>query len=325
MNAKQVHDSAVVIDGLIIAKWNRALFEDMRRGGLTAANCTVSVWEGFQATIDNIVMVNRLMADNADLVMPVRTTADIAAAKEAGKTGIILGFQNAHAFEDKLGYVEIFKKLGVGIVQMCYNTQNLVGTGCYERDGGLSGFGREVVAEMNRVGIMCDLSHVGAKTSEEVILESNKPVCYSHCLPSGLKEHPRNKSDAELKFIADHGGFVGVTMFAPFLKKGIDSTIDDYAEAIEYVMDIVGEDAIGIGTDFTQGHDKDFFEWLTHDKGYARRLTNFGKIVNPLGIRTVGEFPNLTETLLKRGMSERVVRKVMGENWVRVLREVWGE
>ena len=114
-------------------------------------------------------------------------------------------------------------------------------------------------------------------------------------------------------------------MFAPFLKKGIDSTIEDYAEAIEYVMDIVGEDAIGIGTDFTQGHDKDFFEWLPHDKGYARRLTNFGKIVNPLGIRTVGEFPNLTETMLKRGMSERVVRKVMGENWVRVLREVWGE
>ncbi|NMG29483.1 dipeptidase [Aromatoleum evansii] len=324
MNAKEVHDSAVVIDGLIIAKWNRHLFEDMRRGGLTAANCTVSVWEGFQATVDNIVMVNRLMAESADLVMPVRTTADIAAAKEANKTGIILGFQNAHAFEDKLGYVEIFKKLGVGIVQMCYNTQNLVGTGCYERDGGLSGFGREVVAEMNRVGIMCDLSHVGAKTSEEVILESKKPVCYSHCLPSGLKEHPRNKSDAELKFIADHGGFVGVTMFAPFLKKGIDSTIDDYAEAIEYVMDIVGEDAIGIGTDFTQGHDKDFFEWLTHDKGYARRLTNFGKIVNPLGIRTVGEFPNLTETLLKRGMPERVVRKVMGENWVRVLRDVWG-
>ena len=201
----------------------------------------------------------------------------------------------------------------------------LVGTGCYERDGGLSGFGREIVAEMNRVGIMCDLSHVGSKTSEEVILESKKPVCYSHCLPSGLKEHPRNKSDEELKFIADHGGFVGVTMFAPFLAKGIDSTIDDYAEAIEYTMNIVGEDAIGIGTDFTQGHGQDFFEMLTHDKGYARRLTSFGKIINPLGIRTVGEFPNLTETLLKRGHSERVVRKIMGENWVNVLKDVWGE
>ncbi|WP_280552877.1 dipeptidase [Halomonas sp. 25-S5] len=324
MTPRELHDDAIVIDGLIIAKWNRELFEDMRRGGLTAANCTVSVWEGFQATVDNIVRSNALMAECSDLVRPVRTTADITRAKEEGKTGILYGFQNAHAFEDQIGYVEVFKQLGVGIVQLCYNTQNLVGTGCYERDGGLSGFGREIVAEMNRVGIMCDLSHVGETTSREVIEASEKPVCYSHCLPSGLKEHPRNKSDAELKFIADRGGFVGVTMFTPFLRAGIDATVDDYVEAIEYVMNIVGEDAIGIGTDFTQGHDQDFFEWLTHDKGYARRLTRFGEIINPEGIRTIGEFPNLTEALSRRGFSEPQVRKIMGENWVRVLKDVWG-
>nr|WP_298377438.1 dipeptidase [uncultured Halomonas sp.] len=324
MTPADLHDDAIVIDGLIIAKWSRELLEDMRKGGLTAANCTVSVWEGFQATVDNIVKTNALMRECSDLVRPVRSTTDITRAKEEGKTGIIFGFQNAHAFEDQIGYVEIFKQLGVGVVQLCYNTQNLVGTGCYERDGGLSGFGREIVAEMNRVGILCDLSHVGAKTSEEVILESQKPVCYSHCLPSGLKEHPRNKSDEELKFIADHGGFVGVTMFTPFLRAGVDATIDDYVEAIEYVMNIVGEDAIGIGTDFTQGHGPDFFEWLTHDKGYARRLTRFGKIINPEGIRTIGEFPNLTEALLKRGLNETQVRKIMGENWMRVLKDVWG-
>ncbi|MGE8063226.1 dipeptidase [Pseudomonas sp. NPDC089547] len=324
MNARDLHDDSIVIDGLIIAKWNRELFEDMRKGGMTAANCTVSVWEGFQKTIDNVGASQKLIRENSDLVMQVRTTADISKAKELGKTGIIFGFQNAHAFEDQIAYVEIFKQLGVGIVQMCYNTQNLVGTGSYERDGGLSGFGREIVAEMNRVGIMCDLSHVGSRTSEDVILESKKPVTYSHCLPMGLKEHPRNKTDAELKFIADHGGFVGVTMFTPFLAKGVDATIDDFAEAIEYIMNIVGEDAIGIGTDFTQGHGQEFFEYLTHDKGYARRLTNFGTILNPLGIRTVGEFPNLTETLLKRGHPERIVRKIMGENWVRVFKEVWG-
>ncbi|WP_048305909.1 dipeptidase [Halomonas sp. PR-M31] len=324
MTPADLHNDAIVIDGLIIAKWSRELLEDMRKGGLTAANCTVSVWEGFQATVDNIVKTNALMRECSDLVRPVRSTTDITRAKEEGKTGIIFGFQNAHAFEDQIGYVEIFKQLGVGVVQLCYNTQNLVGTGCYERDGGLSGFGREIVAEMNRVGILCDLSHVGAKTSEEVILESQKPVCYSHCLPSGLKEHPRNKSDEELKFIADHGGFVGVTMFTPFLRAGVDATIDDYVEAIEYVMNIVGEDAIGIGTDFTQGHGPDFFEWLTHDKGYARRLTRFGKIINPEGIRTIGEFPNLTEALLRRGLSETQVRKIMGGNWMRVLKDVWG-
>ena len=323
-NAAELHHQAVVIDGLIIANWGRELFEDMRRGGLTAANCTVSVWEGFQGTVNNIAAFNRHFQEHADLIRPVRTTADILKAKEEGRTGVILGFQNAHAFEDQLGYVEIFKQLGVGIVQMAYNTQNLVGTGCYERDGGLSGFGREVVAEMNRVGIMCDLSHVGAQTSREVILESKKPVCYSHCLPAGLKDHPRNKSDEELRFIADHGGFVGVTMFAPFLKNGINSTIDDYVEAIAYVMELVGEDAIGIGTDFTQGHDQNFFEWLTHDKGYARRLTRFGDIINPEGIRTIGEFPNLTDALLRHGFSPRQVEKVMGGNWMRVLKDVWG-
>lgn len=325
MTAATLHQDSIIIDGLIIAKWGRELFEDMRKGQLTAANCTVSVWEDFQDTVDNIVQVNRLIEANSDLVMKVETTADIRKAKELGKTGIIFGFQNAHAFEDQLGYVQIFKDLGVGVVQMCYNTQNLIGTGCYERDGGLSGFGREVVAEMNRVGIMCDLSHVGSKTSEEVILESKKPVCYSHCLPSGLKEHPRNKSDEELKFIADHGGFVGVTMFTPFLAKGPDATIDDYVEAIAYILDIVGEDQIGIGTDFTQGQDKAFFDYLVHDKGYARELTQFGKIVNPEGIRTVGEFPNLTEALLRNGFSERVTQKIMGENWMRILGEVWGE
>jgi membrane dipeptidase len=324
-NAQELHSNSIIFDGLVIAKWNRALFEDMHRGGLTAANCTVSVWEGFQETVNNIVEFNQFFQNDSDLIIPVTKTSDIARAKELGKTGIILGFQNANAFEDQIGYVEIFKKLGVGVVQMAYNTQNLVGTGCYERDGGLSGFGREIVAEMNRVGIMCDLSHVGPKTSIEVIEASTKPVCYSHCLPLGLKEHPRNKSDEELKFIADRNGFIGITMFAPFLKKGIDSTVDDYVEAIDYVIDLVGEDCVGIGTDFTQGHDQTFFDMLTHDKGYARRLTNFGKIVNPLGIRTLGEFPNLTATMLKHDWSEQKIRKVMGENWINVLRDVWGE
>lgn len=320
----KLHDESVVIDGLIIAKWDKAIFEDMRRGGLTAANCTVSVWEGFQDTVANIADMKKLIRENEDKVALVRSTEDILAAKRKGKTGIILGFQNAHAFEDNLGYIEAFADMGVRVVQLCYNTQNLVGTGCYERDGGLSGFGREVIAEMNRVGIMVDLSHVGGATSEEAILASTKPVCYSHCLPSGLKEHPRNKSDEQLRFIADRGGFIGVTMFPPFLKRGIEATVDDYVEAIDYVINLVGEDCVGIGTDFTQGYDKGFFDWITHDKGRHRRLTNFGRIVNPEGIRTIGEFPNLTAAMEKAGWTDTRIRKVMGGNWVNTFREVWG-
>lgn len=177
---------------------------------------------------------------------------------------------------------------------------------------------------MNRVGILCDLSHVGQRTSEDVILASRKPVTYTHVLPAALKPHPRNKSDEQLRFIADHGGFVGVTMFPPFLAKGSEATVDDFVAAIDHVIGVVGEDSVGIGTDFTQDQDAAFFEWLTHDKGYARRLTSFGDVVNPAGIRTIGEFPNITRAMEKAGWAERRIRKVMGENWLRVLAETWG-
>lgn len=318
-----LHRNSIIIDGLIISKWDRSVFEAMQKGGITAANCTVSVWEGFQDTVNNIADMKRMIRDNSDLLTLVRSTADIETAKRDGKTGIILGFQNAHAFEDNLGYIEAFRDMGVGVVQLCYNTQNLIGTGCYERDGGLSDYGREVVAEMNRVGIMIDLSHVGAKTSEEAILESKKPVCYSHCLPAGLKQHPRNKTNVQLKFIADHGGFVGVTMFPPFLKRGIEATVEDYVEAIDYVINLIGEDAVGIGTDFTQGYGKDFFDVITHDKGRHRRLTEFGTVLNPEGIRTIDEFPNLTAAMERAGWNEDRISKVMGGNWLRVFKDVW--
>jgi membrane dipeptidase len=177
-----LHNSLTVIDGLVISKWSRAVFVDMRRGGLTAANCTCSIWEGFVDTMRNIAQWNRWFADNADLITPVRTTADIRRAKAEEKTGIVLGFQNTSAFEDQIGYISLFKELGVGVVQITYNTQNLSGVGCYEhRDTGLSGFGHEAVAEMNRVGILCDLSHVGAVTSRDVILASKRPAAYTQC------------------------------------------------------------------------------------------------------------------------------------------------
>ena len=320
-----LHERSIVMDGLIVSKWDRSVLEDMHRGGLTAANCTVSIWEGFQDTIGNIIDLKKLVTGNSELAVLARSVGDIRKAKQSGKTAIILGFQNSHAFEDRVEYVGIFKELGVGISQLAYNTQNLIGSGCYERDGGLSGFGYEIIAEMNRVGMMVDLSHVGPNTSREAILASRKPVCYSHCLPSGLKEHPRNKSDEELRFIVDNGGFVGVTMFSPFLKNGPNSTIEDYVEAIQYVINIVGEDAVGIGSDFTQGYDKGFYDWISHDKGSYRKLTDFGTVMNPLGLRTIGEFPNLTQSLQAAGMPDSVIEKIIGENWLRVLNEVWAD
>ncbi len=322
---QSLHERAIVIDGLIISNFDRSVFEDMRKGGITAANCTCCVWENFTETMRNVGRWQGWFRDHADLIIPVRTTDDIARAKREDKTGIILGWQNLTGIEDQIAYLELFKQLGIGIMQIAYNTQNLVGTGCYEsRDGGLSDFGRDVVAAMNRLGILCDLSHVGPKTSEDVILASRQPVAYSHCLPAGLKAHPRNKTDEQLRFIVDHGGFVGVTMFPPFLPRGPQSTVDDYVQAIEYVLNLCGEESVGIGTDFTQGYGRPFFDWITHDKGNGRRLTDFGEVINPEGLRTIGDFPNLTAAMERRHWPEARIERVLGENWLGLLRTVWG-
>ncbi|NNC23862.1 membrane dipeptidase [Salinisphaera sp. USBA-960] len=326
MSAKEIHTNAAVFDGLIIANWSRPVFEAMHAGGLTAANCTCSVWEGFEATMANIATWQQLFADNADLIRPVHCLADIERAMAEGRVGIVLGFQNLSAIEDRIERLSLFKQLGVGVMQMAYNTQNFVGSGCYEsRDGGLSDFGHDVVAEMNRLGILCDLSHVGDKTSTDVIHTSRQPVAYSHCLPAGLKKHPRNKTDEQLRFIVDYGGFVGVTLFPPFLKHGPDSTVDDYIEAIDYVIDICGEQNVGIGTDFTEGQPPEFFDWITRDKGNGRKLTEFGAIRNPEGLRTIADFPNLSAAMVRAGWSESRIERVLGGNWLRVLGEVWGD
>ena len=321
-----LHEELIVIDGLIVSNWSADVFRDMRKGGLTAANCTCCVWEGFAETMNNVAQWNGWFREHDDLIVKARTVADIRRVKEEGRTAIILGFQNTSAFEDKLGAVQLFKDAGVGIAQLTYNTQNYAGSGCYESsDSGLSDWGRELVAEMNRVGMLIDLSHVGSRTSDDTIRESAKPVAYTHCCPSALKPHPRNKSDGELRFIADQGGMIGVTMFPAFLKRGADSTVEDYVEAMEHVISVAGEDHVAFGTDFTQGYGHDFFDWITNDKGDARSLIKFSPMPNPKGVETIGQLPNLTAAMERAGWTEGRIRKVMGENWLSFLAEVWGE
>ena len=275
--------------------------------------------------MNNIARWNGWFREHDDLIVKARTAADIRKAKEDERTAIILGFQNTSAFEDKLGAVQLFKDVGVGIAQLTYNTQNYAGSGCYEsRDSGLSDWGRELVAEMNRVGMLIDLSHVGSRTSEETIRESSRPVAYTHCCPSALKPHPRNKSDGELRFIAEQGGMIGVTMFPAFLARGADATVEDYVDAMEHVISVAGEDSVAFGTDFTQGYGQEFFDWITNDKGDARSLIKFSPMPNPKGVETIGQLPNLTAAMERAGWSQARIAKVMGENWLRFLADAWG-
>lgn len=327
-DAAKLHNQAIVIDGLQTCQWSRSIFEDMRAGGLTAVNVSSVIWENFREGIGYVSEWKRFLRENDDLIRPVRTVADIHAAKAENKTGIIIGWQNTSPLEDKLDYVEIFKDLGVGIMQLTYNTQNYSGAGYLEEnDSGLTGFGREVLGEMNRVGVLCDLSHVGDKTTADVVARSKAPVCISHVLPRALRDVKRNKPDELLKACAEKGGIIGISLFAPGLAAGNDATVEDYLDAMAYVIDLVGEDHVGIGTDFSQERPRPgpWQLWANRDKGTARTLTEFAtvKISKPKGIERIGEVPNITARMLARGWSETLVLKLLGQNWLRVLDAAW--
>ena len=269
-DATALHSDAIVIDGLQCCDFNRALMEEALRGGVTAINHAAILWENFRDGIDRIIEWRSLFDANADIVMPVRSVADIHAARAAGKLGIIMGWQNTSPLEDRLDYLPIFKTLGIGIMQLTYNTQNLAGAGYLEeKDAGLTGFGKEMVAEMNRVGVLCDLSHVGEITAAETIDHSDHPCAITHCLPKALKDVPRNKSDALFKRCADKGGVIGVSLFAPGLAAGNEATVKDVVDAIAYMIDLVGEDHVAIGTDFSLNRPRPgpWQEWANRDKG----------------------------------------------------------
>ncbi len=325
--ADTLHQNSIVIDGLIISKWSRSIFEQMHQGGLTAANCTCSVWDGFNDTMANIAGWKKDLAENADILMQVHSAADIRTAKQEKKVGIILGWQNAYAIEQNLDHLRLFRDLGVRVIQLTYNTQNLVGSGCWEsHDSGLSDFGRDVVDMMNQLGILVDLSHVGDTTSSEAIAHSKKPVSYTHCFPNALHDHTRNKSDEMLKMLADKGGFVGVVAYTPFMPNGDDSTVNDVIDGFEHMINVVGEDQVGIGTDFTQDQDTSFFHYLRSDKGIGRALSKpmAKRPDNPIGFDGPAEYVNLTAAMIKRGWNEKLIQKLLGKNWLTFLEEVWG-
>jgi membrane dipeptidase len=328
LSARKLHEDAIIVDGLQTCQWSRSIFEEMRAGGLTAVNVSSLLWENFREGIAYVSEWKRFMRENDDILRPVRTVADIHAAKAENKTGIIIGWQNTSPLEDKLDHVEIFKDLGVGIMQLTYNTQNYSGAGYLEEvDSGLTGFGKEVLAEMNRVGVLCDLSHVGDKTTADVIAKSKSPVCISHILPRALKDVKRNKPDELFIACAQKGGIIGVSLFAPGLAAGNDATVEDYLDAMAYIIDLVGEDHVGIGTDFSLDRPRPgpWLLWANKDKGTARTLTEFGsvKISKPKGIERMTELPNLTARMLARGWSEDLVSKLLGKNWLRVLGKAW--
>jgi membrane dipeptidase len=329
--ARKVYDEAIVIDGLNVSNWESdAVFERLRAGNITAINATVATWENFVQTMAHLTAWMRRFRERHDIVQ-VKETADIHAAKALGKTGIILGFQNASPIENELDRLGLFLALGVRVIQLTYHETNLLGSGCWERnDCGLSNFGVDAVREMNRLGIVIDLSHVGPKTTMDAIEMSEQPVAITHANARSFCGHPRNKEEEALKLLAEKGGVVGATSFANFLPQGFDSTVEDFVDAIDDMVERIGLDHVAIGTDSTHDQPLEFWHYIVSQQGtkfpstFADGSVPYTELsFQPKGIDSPAEFPNLAEALANRGYRAEEITKLLGGNWMSLFERVW--
>jgi len=314
--ALEIHKKAIVIDGLNASVMDKEYFQKMLLGGVTATNYTVAMMHNLSETCKGISNMYKLISDS-DEAMLIETHDDIIKAKKEKKVGIILGFQNTAPLEGDLNLLKIYHRLGVRIIQLTYHYKNLVGDGAAEKkDGGLSYFGEGLIKRMNKLGIVVDLAHVGKNTALEAIEISEDPVIASHSNAYSLVPTYQNKEDEVIKAIAEKGGVIGATLFPRLLGKE-KATIEDFLNHIDYMVNLVGVDHVGIGSDFAEG-------WAENPSLRKKLLEIDGTIyVYPEGIESITKFPNITAGLLSRGYSEEEVEKIIGDNFLRVFRKVW--
>jgi membrane dipeptidase len=345
--AEQAYAKAIVIDALggpggfepdlPDGDLSANALADVKASGVTAVNLTVnSVGNGpgkFEETVGGIAYAEQQITDHPDHFMKILTARDLAAAKSAGRMGLIYGFQDTSALDGQLGRLTMFHSLGVRIVQPCYNRRNLMGDGCLEpADGGLSTLGRELVAEINKLKILLDLSHAGARTQSDGIAASKSPMAITHTGCRALVDVPRNTHDRELKALADRGGVVGI-YFMPFLRASGQPHAEDLIRHLEHAVNVCGEDHVGLGSDVG-------ISGIKLDEKYAAFQRKFFEDRAKAGIAAPGEaadvfnlvpeyndarrFFTLANDLTDRGWPAMRVEKILGANFVRLFGEVWG-
>jgi len=254
--------------------------------------------QAFEKAVGIINQIKRQIENNSTIVAQARTVSDLKKNKAEGKKSIIIGVENGYAIGKDINNIKRFAELGVKYITLSHNGNNDIcdsNTGDTEYNG-LSEFGKEVVREMNRCGIMVDISHTSEKTSFDALTVSRYPVIASHSSVKALCDHSRNLSDQLIKAIADKGGVVQICILDEFLKKEGQVLIKDVVDHIDYIVSLAGVDYVGIGSDFDGGGGID-------------------------GLQTANEFPQLTMELIRRGYSDADIAKIWGGNLMRVMEE----
>ncbi|TXR50383.1 dipeptidase [Phyllobacterium endophyticum] len=331
-NAAELHRSSIIIDAVCPLLDNQDMIADYCAGGLTAIAPTVGYWNGAQVTLRTIGSWHKLLRERNDLVL-VRTAADIRKAKALGKTGIILHFQGPEPIEDSLDLIDAFKALGVGVMQLAYNVKNRIGDGCEERtDAGLSRFGLQVITRMNEARMVVDCSHTGIRTTLDAIEHSTAPVIISHANAKAVHPSPRNISDELIKAIAENGGTIGVVGYPGFVSGDKRPTLDQFIDHIAYMCDLVGVECITLGIDYFGGQSpyaENEMAMTMYKKALACNQWSAAAYPEPpyyfpAGIETPVGMPALTKRLVERGFNQADIRKIYGENLLRIYETIWG-
>ena len=310
------------IDNLQYCNWSREIFEINREAGLDAVHVTVVYHEDYDEFLTRISEWNELFKNNSDLIFLGKDIRDIEKAKLENKTAIFFGFQNCSPIEDDINLVEKVHELGCRFMQLTYNNQSLLATGCYENvDSGVTNFGKEVIKEMNRVGIVIDMSHSAEKSTLEAIELSQKPIAITHANPSFWYKAKRNKSDTLLKNLSESGGMLGLSLYAHHLKDGSNCKLESFCEMVAKTADLIGVKNIGIGSDLCLNQPDSIVEWMRN--GTWTRAKNYGE-----GSKDKPGFPNqpdwfidargfnsLETGLKKIGFNLEEVNDILGNNW----------
>ena len=309
---------------------------DSLASGLTAVNITLGyvagAMEPFEYTIREIGVWDRIIRDDRRL-LKIFTTADILRARTERRLGVIYGFQNAAQVGRDPTRVDVFADLGVRVIQLTYNPRNQLGDGsAVAENKGLTPLGREVVARLNARHVMVDLSHSGERTCLDAIRASTQPVSINHTGCRALNDLPRNKTDDELRLVAKRGGFVGI-YFMPFVQATGQARAEDVVRHIEHAVNVCGEDHVGIGTDGSVStvDDLDRFKARIALEVAARKQAGIGAagegpdtLPFVVDLRGVDQFRKLASLLAARGFSPARVEKILGGNFLRFARDVWG-
>ena len=304
-----------------------------RQSGMTALNTTLAGGDDFESTVEAIATYDAFIRANPDSLLKVYTTADITEAKSKGRVGLIYGFQNAAMMGDKVARVDTFADLGVRCIQLTYNSLNQLGGGSMDpANTGLTPFGREVVARLNQRRVMVDLSHSGQQICLDAARASTTPISINHSGCKAIVDVPRNKTDEELKLVADRGGFIGI-YFVLFVAKGREATVDDVVAHIEHALKVCGEDHVGIGSDYGIVDLGEMQPVRDYWAAFVRRrienksaATGEDPSILPFAQGLIGpdQFRNLYRAMEKRGHKVGVIEKVLGQNYMRFAREIWG-